>query len=101
MRFQNAKIRYHEGVEHVAIDDIKRTLDKLHDKVLYCFIKGRYTLVELRSFHNYLGNLSYLTNDIEFFYCNLSYCYKRDFRNIVINESANCKIKKLKLVEKV
>jgi hypothetical protein len=67
VRFQNAKIRYHKGVEHVAIDDIKHTLDKLHDKVLYCFIKGRYTLVEPRSFHNY-----YLVDDVEFFYCDPS-----------------------------
>jgi hypothetical protein len=100
VRFQNAKIRYHKGVEHVAIDDIKRTLNKLHDKVLYCFIKGRYTLIELKRFHNYLGNPSYLANDVEFFYCDLSQRYKRDFRDIVINESASCKIRKLKRAER-
>jgi chromosome segregation ATPase len=72
VQFQNAKIRYHEGVEHIAIDDIKRTLDKLHNKVLYCFIKGRYTLVEPRRFNDYLGNPSYLADDVEFFYCNPS-----------------------------
>lgn len=72
MRFQNAKIRYHKGVEHIAIDDIKRTLNKLYNKVLYCFIKGRYTLVEPKRFYNYLGNLSYLADNVEFFYCDPS-----------------------------
>jgi hypothetical protein len=72
VQFQNAKIRYHKEVEHVAIDDIKRMLDKLHNKIFYCFIKGRYTLVELRRFHDYLGNPSYLVDDIEFFYYNPS-----------------------------
>jgi hypothetical protein len=100
VRFQNAKIRYHKGVEHVAIDDIKRTLNKLHDKVLYCFIKGRYTLVEPRRFNDYLGNPSYLADDVEFFYCNPSQRYKRDFGDIVIDESASRKIRKLKPAEK-
>jgi hypothetical protein len=47
-------------------------LDKLHDKVLYYFIKGRYILVEPRRFHDYLGNLSYLVDNVEFFYCDPS-----------------------------
>ena len=72
VRFQNAKIRYHKGVEHVAIDYIKYMLNKLHNKVLYCFIKCRYTLVEPRRFHDYLGNPSYLVDDVEFFYYNPS-----------------------------
>jgi hypothetical protein len=100
VRFQNAKICYHKRVKHVAIDDIKRILDKLHDKVLYCFIKGRYTLVEPRRFHDYLGNPSYLADNVEFFYCDLSQRYKRDFGDIVIDESASRKIRKLKAAEK-
>jgi hypothetical protein len=100
VRFQNAKICYHEGVEHVAIDDIKRMLNKLHNKVLYCFIKGRYILVEPRRFNDYLGNPSYLADDVKFFYYNPSQRYKRDFGDIVINKSASCKIRKLKPAEK-
>jgi hypothetical protein len=72
VRFQNAKIRYYKRVEHIAINDIKRTLNKLHNKVLYCFIKGKYTLVEPKRFNDYLGNPSYLVDNVEFFYYNPS-----------------------------
>jgi hypothetical protein len=72
----------------------------LYNKVFYCFIKDRYILVKFKRFYNYLRNLNYFTDNVEFFYCDSSQCYKRDFRDIVINKSISYKIRKLKKTEK-
>ncbi|PQE17585.1 incA domain-containing protein [Rutstroemia sp. NJR-2017a WRK4] len=70
VRFERARIGYQTGVDHVVMEDLENMLDKLHNKVVYCFVHSALTLVEPMKFKEFLANPKQLADDGEFFYCN-------------------------------
>ena len=69
VRFENSKTGRYTGVDYVLVEDLGKKFEELRDRVVYCFVNGTMTVVELGKYKDFLANQKHLADHGEFFYC--------------------------------
>jgi len=69
VRFESSKTGRQTGVDYVLVEDLEKKFEELRDQVVYCFVNGIITVVELEKYKDFLINQKHLADHGEFFYC--------------------------------
>jgi hypothetical protein len=69
VRFESSKTGRQTGVDYVLVEDLEKKFEALRDQVVYCFVNGIMTVVELGKYKDFLANQKHLADHGEFFYC--------------------------------
>ena len=69
VRFESSKTGRQTGIDHVLVKDLEKKFKELRDQVVYCFVNGIMTVVELEKYKDFLANQKHLADHREFFYC--------------------------------
>ena len=75
--FESSKTGRQTGVDYVLVEDLGKKFKELRDQVVYCFVNGIMTMVELGKYKDFLVNQKYLADHGEFFYCDYNLSRKR------------------------
>ena len=59
------------------MEDLGKKFEELCDQVVYCFVNGIMTVVELGKYKDFLANQKHLADHREFFYCGYNPPWKR------------------------
>ena len=54
--FESSKTGRQTGVDYVLVEDLGKKFEELRDQVVYCFVNGIMTMVELGKYKDFLAN---------------------------------------------
>ena len=56
VRFESFKTGRETSVDYILIKDLEKKFEELRDQVVYCFVNGIMTVVELEKYKDFLAN---------------------------------------------